>query len=228
MTAVQERGLVTSRFERTNSGLVQLTENNSQVGCAEGTRSVPIALVWHDSNYTARPDTIHLSGEHLGTTGGELIFGAESDPNAGSSYSYYSIITGRELFASQLPAMTFVANDTRRFLGVAGSWSKDTAASVFYSTGKSLIERLTIRRDSAMKSADFIAVDSMTLERPGPQCCNNNSSTRTGKDTMPVNGIALTFSLTNSDMDGSSGDVRRKYIVRVVNDRLVLDTVAKK
>jgi len=212
--------VVTSRFEQTDAGLVQLTEDNSQLQCTEGVRSRPLALVWRDGKYTAPPDTIHVIGESLHTVGGELVVGGESMADE-SEYYYYSIENSRALFSSQLPAVTFQANGVRRYLGVAGTSQGDTAAVVAYATGRTVLQRLAIPRDSTMRGA-IVLVDSMRIDGPGRSCCNNVAVGGAKKDTLPVDGVALHFRLALSRLDGDDQEVPGGYVVRIVGDRMVL------
>lgn len=213
---------VTSRFAKTNDALLQLTEDNSQVECSEGTRARPTVLVWRGGRYTAPPDTIHATEPWLGITDGALLVGTDDGGMLPSEHYYYSIDNGRRLFSSQFPAVSFGANGTRRYLGVTGGWG-DTASTVYYSTATAVIQTLHILRDSTMRTDDYIVVDTMALDGPGRQCCNNILIASGAKDTLPVKGITLTFRLVNLGMDGLSGDIRRSYVARIVDDRLAIE-----
>jgi hypothetical protein len=218
---------VTSRFEQAGEALLQLTEDNAVVQCSEGTRSRPTVLIWRKPPYRGQADTIHVYEPWIRSFAEVLIEGTSEGGMLPSENAYYSIETGKLLFRSQFRAAVFDANARRRFLGVVGG--RDTMATVAYSTHNAVKQVLHIANPhdaSTREVAEFI-VDSMSLDGPGRQCCNNITLGLGSKDTVPVSGITLTFWL-GSDGEGVVDFPSRRFVVRIVNDRLVLDSGARK
>lgn len=216
---------ITSHFEQAGGALLQITEDNSELQCTEGIVSRPLVLVWRKNRYDTPPDTIHIHTPWIRAVN-ELLEGADQGGMLPSENSYYSIETGKYLFRSQFRAVSFLANTRTRYLGVAAG--SDTMATVTYSTGSAIKETLKIPNphDSSTRDVVRFIVDSMSLDGPGRQCCNNIAIASGGKDTLAVTGVTLTFWL-GSDGEGVVDFPSRRFVVRVVNDRLVHDAIGR-
>src|ERR1041385_2109132 len=167
--------IANTRFEATRGLIVRITEDNSQLECTEGIVDRPLVLVWREDRLSAPPDTIHAWGASLtivaaGTNRNTvpLLDGVQEVGGIGPTlHAYFSLLTGKELFVSEPPIATFVANGTRRYLAVRGG-DKDTAAVVTYGSGAGEPQRLVILADSISPwgKDPVLSVDSASLTGP--------------------------------------------------------------
>jgi hypothetical protein len=223
--------IANTRFAATRGLIIRITEDNSQLECTEGIISRGLVLVWHEDRPSAPPDTIHAFGASLslvsaGTNANTvpLLDAVEEVGGIGPElHGYYSLLSGKQLFISEPPILMFVANGTRRYLSVRGG-DKDTAVFVEYGSGASAPEVLRILsgRNSPWGKDPVISADSVSLDGPrrndeiviGPD---------DGKDSVVVSGITLRLRAGDVSSGFTPEDAKVTYVVRIVNDRLVLD-----
>jgi hypothetical protein len=227
--------IANTRFTATRGLIVRITEDNSQLQCTEGIVSRGLVLVWHEDRPSAPPDTIHAYGASLSLVGGgtnsntvPLLDAVEEVGGIGPTlHGYYSLLSGKQLFISEPPILTFVANGTRRYLAVRGG-EKDTAVVVEYGSGAAAPEALHILSspNAPWGKDPLISVDSVSLEGPrtngeiviGPD---------DGKDSVAVSGITLRLRAGDVSSGFAPDDAKVTYVVQIVNDRLVLASAPK-
>ena len=224
-----------TRFQAAQDLVVRMTEDNTTLECTEGTVTRPLVIVYHADNPAAKPDTIPSYGIALSIVGGNTGPDAErsvpllddfeqGDGQSPGAHVYRSLLTGKQLFVSESPILTFVANGTRRYVAVQGG-NKDTVATVAYGSGvgpPQVIHITPSAGDTIYVDALF-AIDTDSLSLDGPRKNGAiNFGNAIGKDTVPVSGVTLRFRIEDVSMSVSADNKPRSYVLKIENDRLLL------
>ena len=154
-----------------------------------------------------------------------LLDGVEDEGGIGPRWHvYYSLLTGKQLFISEPPIQMFVVNGTRRYISVRGG-DKDTAAVVAYGSGATAPQVLNILAGpKAPWGRDpILSVDTVSFEGPPKTNGEIVIGPDDGKDSVAVSGLTLRFRVGDVSTGFAPDDAKLSYVVKIVNDRLVVE-----
>lgn len=217
---------VRERFERAADLVVKITQVSGFSSCEEGGSSRFLVTILRGSPHGEVIDSIKTSGDFASI----LDFSSEVARSAPllevtesscceTSHGYWNLRTAKQIYGGSKIAH-FIANGALRLITVTGGHG-DTAGVVEYGTEAGATQRLGLPH-TPKPGEDPLELDSIGIDGPrgasstvvvGKACCP-------GRDTVPISGVTLRLKL--SSIFGVPTDATFDYVVRVTNDRLVL------
>jgi hypothetical protein len=245
-TACTGRRIRNTRFERVRLAqhdpvIVEQADDVTTRDCREGSEGTVTVRVWPDSFAASTVSTFTASGAEGATFVSDALFAARTFAplhrittfgccGASDQHTWFHLLTGRPVFASNAPLATFIANGTVRYVAVlvsgplapvdSAQWPMGTGAVVQYGSGNDAPRTVRVPGDSG------VSYWLTELRVEGPHRADDSTMVTVGRlegDTVAVSGVAIRFLLVPQG-DGDLLDVTAE----VRNDALLLRTVQRR